>query len=196
MKYHDAFADLAGWYGFRPRACRPNRAQTKGKDERVVEYIKHNFFLRYRSFEDFDEMNRRAEQWIREEADPRVHGTVKEVVAERFAREVPSLGPLPAARFDTSYRETRQAGWDGYIDVRGNRYSVPDEHRGTRVTVRIGLDGRLRVFANDRPVAEHRLRPVRDGWSTVPEHHEKLWRETLRVERRDLRVYEEVASCS
>jgi len=196
IQYHDAFLDLAGCYGFRPWACRPSRAQTKGKDERVVEYIKYNFFLRYRSFEDYEEMNRLGEHWIREEADPRVHGTVKEVVEERFERERPHLGPLPSARFDTSYRESRRVGWDGYIDVRGNRYSVPDAHCGARVVIRIGLDGLLRVFAEDRKVAEHWLRPVREGWSTVPSHHAKLWRETLRVERRDLKVYEEVSSCS
>ena len=43
----------------------------------------------------------------------------------RFAREQPTLGPLPPVRFDTSYREFRQVAWDAYIDVRGNRYSVP-----------------------------------------------------------------------
>jgi hypothetical protein len=34
--FHPRFLDLAGLYGFRPRACRPARAQTKGKDERNV----------------------------------------------------------------------------------------------------------------------------------------------------------------
>jgi transposase len=84
--FNDRFLDMAGHYGFVPRACRPNRARTKGKDERMVGYIKHNFFERYRSFESFEHMNRLAERWLREEADRRVHGTVKEVVAERFER--------------------------------------------------------------------------------------------------------------
>src|SRR5262245_10896236 len=46
--FHPRFLDLAGHYGFRPRACRPARAQTKGKDERNVGYVKHHFFVRYR----------------------------------------------------------------------------------------------------------------------------------------------------
>ncbi|HSO11983.1 MAG TPA: hypothetical protein VLT51_06375 [Anaerolineales bacterium] len=37
--------------GFTPRACKPYRARTKGKDERMVGCIKHNFFVRYRRFE-------------------------------------------------------------------------------------------------------------------------------------------------
>lgn len=194
--FNDRFLDLAGHYGFAPRACRPGRARTKGKDERMVGYVKHHFFVRYRQFENLAHLNALAEQWLREEADPRVHGTVKEVVAERFERERPFLRDLPAVRFDTSYREYRVVAWDGYIDVDGNRYTVPDELRGKGVEMRISLDGRLRVIAEDRVVIEHALRPRSQGWVTVAAHHEKLWQETLRVERRDLGVYEEVARCS
>lgn len=196
VRFHERFLDLAGHYGFRPRACRPYRAQTKGKDERMVGYIKHHFFQRYRAFESLAHLNQLAEQWLAEEADQRVHGTVHEVVADRFAREAPSLSPLPVVRYDTSYREQRCASWDGYIDVRGNRYSVPDHLRGCPVMIRVSLDGRLSVYADDVKVAEHRLRSVRDGWGVDPAHHDRLWRETLTVERRDLAVYEEVLQCN
>ena len=40
------------------------------------------------------------------------------------------------------------------------------------------------------------MRPGDEGWVTIPSHHARLWREALSVERRDLAVYEEVASCS
>jgi len=143
--FNERFVDLAEIYGFTPRACKPYRARTKGKDERMVGYIKQNFFVRYRSFESWEHLNQLAEQWLREEADLRVQGTVKEVVAERFERERPQLQALPAVRYDTSYLEYRQAAWDGYIEVRGNRYSVPAGLAGQRVAVRIGLDGLLRV---------------------------------------------------
>jgi hypothetical protein len=38
-------------------------------------------------------------RWLIEEADRRVHGTVKEVVAERFKREAPTLAPGSDPRF-------------------------------------------------------------------------------------------------
>jgi hypothetical protein len=80
--------------------------------------------------------------------------------------------------------------------VRGNRYSVPDELRGQEVTLFISLDGQLRVYSpQNEKVAEHWLRPVAQGWSTVAEHHAQLWRQTLSVEQRDLSVYEEAAQC-
>jgi hypothetical protein len=145
-----------------------------------------------------------AEQWLREEADRRVQGTVQEVVQERFGREAPHLQPLPAVRYDTAYREVRHVAWDGYIEVRGNRYSVPGVLAGQRVTVRIGLDDTLRIYHNNSDggtlVASHLLQAVQGGWVTTPEHHAQLWHETVRsqaqVERRPQAVYEEAAAWS
>lgn len=194
VEFNPRFLELAVHYGFIPHACRPYRARTKGKDERMVRYIKENFFARYRVFESLVHLNQLAEQWLREEADRRMHGTVKEIVAERFAREAPYLSPLPLLRFDTSYHERRGVGWDGYIDVRGNRYSVPDKLCGAEVVVHISLDGVLQVY--DRAgelVARHLLKPMSEGWSYEPAHHRALWEQTLTaVERRPLEVYEEV----
>ncbi len=191
--FNERFLDLAGHYGFTARACRPYRARTKGKDERMVGYIKQHFFVRYRKFESWVHLNQLAEGWLREEADRRVHGTVKEVVAERFERERPSLKPLPARRYDTSYLEVRQVGWDGYVDVNGNRYSVPAKLDGQTVTVRIGLDETLRVFQGETLVATHTLKDKSAGWSTIPEHHADLWKGLLKVEQRPLAAYAEVA---
>jgi transposase len=89
--FNERFLDLADHYGFTHRACRPYRARTKGKDERMVGYIKHHFFIRYRSFESWTHLNQMAERWLMEEADQRVQGTVKEALAERFDREFPVL---------------------------------------------------------------------------------------------------------
>lgn len=193
-RFNERFVDLAGQYGFRPRACRPYRARTKGKDERMVGYIKGNFFVRYRAFESWAHLNQLAERWLAEEADPRIHGTLGEVVIERFNREQPALGPLPPQRYDTAYHETRRVSWDGYVEVRGNRYSVPARLAGHSVAVRISLDDQLTVLVGDAIVASHRLQSAQKGWVSVPEHHAALWQETLGVERRPLLVYEEVAT--
>jgi transposase len=195
VRFNARFLDLAGHYGFRPRAGRPYRARTKGKDERMVRYLKEHFFVRYRAFESLAHLNQLAEQWLTAEADPRVHGTHGEVVIERFTRERPHLRALPVKRFDTSYREARFVAFDGYVDVRGNRYSVPGAHIGTPVACRITLDDTLLIYdGQERLIATHRLQAARAGWATVPEHHASLWADTLKVERRDLAVYAEVAS--
>jgi hypothetical protein len=82
--------------------------------------------------------------------------------------------------------------WDGYIEVHGNRYSVPGEQAGRVVQIRLSLDGGLRIYAEDRCIAQHRLADPAGGWVSVPEHHRDLWRR-LSVEQRALSTYEEVA---
>ena len=144
VRFNERFKQLAHHYGFVPKACRPYRPRTKGKVERAVGYVKQHFFQRYRSFESFAHLNQLLEAWLLEEADRRLHGTVKEVVAARFERERTALLPLPAHRYVTSYVETRQVGWDAYVNVRGNRYSVPSAYCGQRVTVHVSLDDDLR----------------------------------------------------
>jgi transposase len=196
VRFNERFLDLALHYGFTPRACRPYRARTKGKCERMVGYIKGHFFQRYRRFESWTHLNQLAEQWLRDEADQRLHGTVREVVAERFLQEAPSLKPLPTPRFDTAYRERRHVAWDGYIEVRGNRYSVPGHLTGEMVDIRIGLDASVRIYAGEQLAATHQLRPAQAGWVTVPDHHTQLWQDALQVERRSLTVYEEASSWS
>jgi transposase len=194
--FNERFLDLAGRYGFLPRACKPRRARTKGKDERMVGYLKQHFFVRYRTFTSWAHLNQQAEAWLKEEADQRLQTTVKEVVSLRFEREAPHLHALPAVRYDTSYHELRQVGWDGYVDVRGNRYSVPSDLTGQTVMVHIGLDDTLRVYQGDDLRASHQLRSATQGWVSVPEHHHKLWQDTLQVERRSLQVYQEAAAWS
>jgi len=194
VQFNPRFLDLAGCYGFRPRACQPYRARTKGKDERMVGYVKQNFFVRYRAFDSVAQMNLLAEHWLAEEADQRLHGTVREVVIERFARELPALQTLPAVRYDTAYYETRQVSWDSYVEVRGNRYSVPDDLVGQAVTVRIGLDDVFQVYAGEQMVTQHRLQTRAEGWVSLPGHHTRLWQDTLHVEQRPLEAYEEATT--
>lgn len=192
VQFNPRFMDLARHYDFIPRACKPYRARTKGKDERMVGYIKQHFFVRYRSFDSWEHLNQLAEQWLRHEADVRVHGTLKQVVQQRFEQEYPHLQALPTVRYDTAYIDHRRVGWDAYIDVRGNRYSVPDYLSGQTVRIRIGLDDNLRVYNGDDLVAHHRLQTADSGWVTVPDHHQQLWHDTLRVQQRSLTRYEEV----
>jgi transposase len=192
--FNRRWLDFLAHYGAVGRACKPNRPETKGKTESNVAYIKGNFFLLHRQADSLEEYNALAEEWLCEVADARVHGTTGRVVAEMFAEEAGHLLPLPPIPFDTSYVEGRIVSWDSMVEVRGNRYSVPDHLCGQGVDVRIGLDGTLRVFHAGALVAVHLLRSRSEGWVVVPEHHQNLWADVLAVERRPLSVYEEVGS--
>jgi transposase len=41
--WHPMFLDFARYWGFTPRLCSPYRAQTKGKVESGVKYVRRNF---------------------------------------------------------------------------------------------------------------------------------------------------------
>ena len=45
VRFNERFKQLACHYGFVPKACRPYRARTKGKVERMVGYVKQHFFV-------------------------------------------------------------------------------------------------------------------------------------------------------
>jgi transposase len=42
-KWHPVFKDFARYWGFRPRLCQLYRAQTKGKVESIIRYLKGHF---------------------------------------------------------------------------------------------------------------------------------------------------------
>jgi transposase len=88
------FARFATHWGFRIRACRPYRAQTKGKIERPAGYLRTNF-LYGRTFVGDADLADQCATWLRDVANARVHGTTGEQPAVRFARDEQSvLQPL------------------------------------------------------------------------------------------------------
>ena len=193
VTFNAGFLELANHYGFVAKACRPQRPRTKGKTERMVGYVKHHFFQRYRSFDSYAHLNQLLEHWLNTYAQQRLLRRFRQTPAERFQKEQPQLLPRPETDFDTRYYDVRHVGWDAYIDVHGNRYSVPAECCGQRVTIRVSLDGELTVYdIRGQEVARHRMADRKQGWQTVAEHHEPLWQDVLPVQHRSLAVYEEI----
>lgn len=69
-----------------PRACRPYRAQTKGKVERPVRYLRGNFVYGRTFLHDAD-LDAQRQRWLDRVANIRVHGTTGARPLERFERE-------------------------------------------------------------------------------------------------------------
>jgi len=192
LVFNAGFMMLAEHYGFAPRACKPRRARTKGKVERMVKYLKENFFVRYRRFDSFAHVNQLLAQWLDEVADKRDLRQFRQTPEYRFNLERDHLQLLPDTDFDTSYFDIRHVAWDGYIEVRGNRYSVPEAWCGKPVSIRMTLDDELRIYGDEQLIASHLLSSGSPVWKTVPEHHAPLWQQVSQVEHRPLSEYEEL----
>src|SRR6201996_2006228 len=110
-RFHPGFLDFARHCGFRPRLCAPYRAQTKGKVERFIRYLRHSFYVPLASrlvqeglIVDRETANLAVGRWLREVANLRVHGTTGEIPAERLAIERGQLPPVPTPYSGRSVR--------------------------------------------------------------------------------------------
>ena len=93
--HNPEFLRFSAHWRFTPRACRPYRAQTKGKVERPVSYLRDNFFYG-RDFLNDEDLNQQARRWLERTANVRIHGTTKEQPIVRFERDEKALlQPLP-----------------------------------------------------------------------------------------------------
>ena len=110
-RFHAGFLDYARHAGFLPRLCQPYRAQTKGKVERFIGYLKRSFWVPFVASmrqaglkPDKHAANAAVARWLREVANARVHATTNEVPAERLAIEAAEAAGAAGALCGRSIR--------------------------------------------------------------------------------------------
>ncbi|WP_422389559.1 IS21 family transposase [Candidatus Regiella endosymbiont of Tuberolachnus salignus] len=101
-KLNQAFYPFAKSMGFIPKLCHTYRPQTKGKVERMVRYVRDNFFrplntklLALGLTLDTDTANEHVTLWLETVAHQRIHDTTKEKPALRLIDERKALQALP-----------------------------------------------------------------------------------------------------
>jgi len=150
LTFTSGFEAFCHDWGIQARACAPYRAQTKGKTESGVGYVKGNA-LAARRFSSLEELQSHLLDWSLK-ADERTHGTTGEKPRERFEKERASLGALPERDVVVpSRRLLRRVASDALVDVDTARYSVPHG------LVKEDLDG-LSRFHPERRAARSRPR--------------------------------------
>ncbi len=205
-EWNTKFEDFCRHYGFIPRLCRPYRAQTKGKIENNVGYVRRDFFLGG-SFNSLADINSQAVTWLNR-VNSCVHGTTHEIPLERLKSEgLKPIDGVPA--YIVIREETRMISRDCYISYLGNKYSVPYRFAGREATLQI-VDGKFRVIVGGEQACEHEILLGSGRTSRVKEHFKGLLSdilkenkaamnksgqqilkfENLEVEKRSLSVYE------
>ena len=154
VRFNDSLTSLAIHYGLKPIVAPSFSPWVKGKVERPFLFVRENFWRGY-AFLDLVQTNKDCQSWLAVKTE-RVHGTTHEKVSERFAREKPTLAPLPFHEFDTSYRVMRLVRKDCMVQFNGNRYMTPHGLVGREVMVRV-KDKVLRVFDNARLAVKYEI---------------------------------------
>jgi len=212
IRWNARYLDFAAQVGFTPRACAPYRAQTKGKVESGVGYVRKNFWPGL-LYSDLPDLNRQALGWLDGVANRRVHGTTGVVPFSRLAAE--GLRPLPVVAYDTSDVVARRSSRDCLISYDGNFYSVPAAYAGCELVVKVSEAGGLSVYTpQGQEIAHHQLSGGHHDRVVVAAHYaglparsvrpqraqahqqeprlEALWAGAPVVEQRSLAVYDEL----
>jgi hypothetical protein len=172
--FNDKLKAFAKHWGFRPRACAPYRARTKGKTENGVGYVKRNA-IAGRCFPSWEAFEAHLEAWTRDVADVRVHGTTGEAPIERFWRDgAKALKPIAGMPpFQAARELIRRVQSDCAIEIDGSAYSVPWRLIGETVRATI-MDGTVRIHHGSREVAVHLVCTGRRRRVIDPAHFDGL----------------------
>lgn len=100
-RFQKTFLDFSKHFGFIPRLCKPYRAQTKGKVERFIGYMKKSFYIPFITLKisehplDLDSLNNEVKKWLRDVADERIIRRIGASPSDRKLKELAHLQNLP-----------------------------------------------------------------------------------------------------
>lgn len=146
-----------GWLDYAQHAgtvtdtARVRHPKDKPKVERMVQYVRGNFFAG-EQFAGLADAQARVEAWCRDVAGQRIHGTLHARPAEVFAeRELVALRPLPAGPYDVPVFTRVKVHRDFHVEVGKALYSVPKEYQGAHLDARADA-GLVKLFHQGRLV--------------------------------------------
>jgi transposase len=170
--FNPRYRDFAGHFGFSIKACGVGKGNEKGRVENAVGYIKKNF-LGGLDIPEFSAVNPAAREWLGSVANVRVHGATRKKPVELFEVEKPALRPLPAMPYDVSTTRPARATNRFRVVLDTNRYSVPAEYAGGRLSLKSYPD-RLCIYHHANLIAQHPRSYDRNCDFEDPDHPKAL----------------------
>ena len=172
--FHDpvvqrSYAECAEGYGFLIAPCPPRDPKKKGRVESGVKYIKNNF-MPLREFRGLADANRQLQEWIRETAGIRIHGTTKQEPLSLFADlEKEYLKPLPDVPPELATWAKHKLHGNCHIQFEKAFYSAPFRLVHADLWVRIS-ETTVKIFKNYELQAIHSRLYKPGGKSTITDH--------------------------
>src|SRR5713101_2961896 len=128
-------------------------AYSKGSVESLVKFVKINF-LAGRSFVDDADLQAQCVEWQDSDNTTRPSQATDVTPASRLADEVAKGYPLSSTAADYGFAEPGRVSSGALVTALGNSYSVPIEHVGAPVTVRVHRE-RIVIWRDTELLAEH-----------------------------------------
>lgn len=151
--FNGRYLDFARNHGCQLRACNPHSPHEKGRVEKAVDYVKHNF-LAGLELSSPEALNAAAKLWLSTVANVRLHRETGKTPDELFLQEKPQLRPLPTERYDVATVQSVRIYRSFRFPLDGNKYSVPAMYAGSNLTLKV-YPHCLVVLDGQRIVAEH-----------------------------------------
>lgn len=168
-----ALLHLAGECDFQPQACDPHAPEQKGSVESLVKWVQSSL-LPGRSFADDADLAAQTLAW-QQGANARPSSATGVPPNRRLPEEAAAGGLLPATAADYGLAQPGLVSPEALVAARGNRYSVPVEHVGAPVVVRLHAD-RVRLWRDQLLLADHPRAPDGAHQRVVdPAHFEPLF---------------------
>jgi transposase len=163
-----AYVRFATHYGFRPDFCEGADPESKGLVENLVGYVKSDLMVPEQlSVADLARANTAAVAWCAE-VNAAVHSEIMAVPAERLASEVELFTALPTLRAQIGKIVTRKVDKLSCVRFGSARYSVPNDHIGRDVSLRV-KDGVIQVVSLGEIIATHLV--VSPGETSIDDDH-------------------------
>ncbi len=157
-----AYRECAEHYGFLIAPCRPRTPEHKGKVERGVAYVKHNF-LAGRGELALAEANRAVRTWCLTTAGQRLHGTTRQQPLVCFEQtERAALRPLPEQPYEPATWKRVKLQRDCYVVFENAYYSAPFRYVGQHVLVR-GSSRTVKILSLDYQLIATHTRAQQPG---------------------------------
>ena len=154
VRYHPRYLDFAAHYGFEPRACNVRAPHEKGQVERAVSYVRSSF-LNGLNPQRFAPINPQARLWRDTVANLRIHKELNERPIDRFDHlEKAALNPLGLRPYDVGTSSQTSANSQFRVVLDTNKYSVPAEYAGRRLTLR-QYPGQVLIYHEHNLIATH-----------------------------------------
>jgi transposase len=180
IRFNDAFLQFLTTFKIFPKACNVRAAHEKGKVERIIGYIRKNFWP-LRILTTLADVQSQLRHWLITVANVRVQQTTGERPSQRFAKV--TLRPLPQLLPDC--RETKQllVHKDFAVRFDGNCYTAPPWAIGKHITLKASQNT-ISLYDRQKIMAIHNRCWQKNKRIELPGHKElvkkiqkKLWQD-------------------